>query len=400
MLMKDINGKEPVKAYNIAILDDDSAEINMYGDVVSTWPVDWWTGEKIAGNFIAVDEFLQDLELIKDKANITININSAGGELYAGIAIYNRLKALKGNVITINDGLAASAASVIFQAGNTRKMNTGSNLMIHGVSGLLFDYYNIQDLKNIIKQFEAHNKAVINIYAEKSGRPADEIKTLMDKETWFTGQSAIDAGLADELIIGEPVQMSLTADKTYIVINGLSVPANRFANIPQGLPVMMGVNQPVKAVNSNKNTNIGGKKEMEIKTVEDLKNAFPEFVKQIENEAKTAGISEGRNSERERLKAIEEIQNKIADTELVRSAKYGDNPIDAKDLAFMALQKEAATGAAILKNISEDSAKSGVDGIHTTPNAGNETTKNDEQTADEIMNKAIETYKAMNGGKK
>ena len=81
MLMKDINGKEPVKAYNIAILDDDSAEINMYGDVVSTWPVDWWTGEKIAGNFIAVDEFLQDLELIKDKANITININSAGGEL-------------------------------------------------------------------------------------------------------------------------------------------------------------------------------------------------------------------------------------------------------------------------------------------------------------------------------
>lgn len=48
---------KPVKAYNIAVIDDDTAEINMYGEVVSKYPVDWWTGEKIPGNFIALDEF-------------------------------------------------------------------------------------------------------------------------------------------------------------------------------------------------------------------------------------------------------------------------------------------------------------------------------------------------------
>ena len=104
----------PVKAYNIAVIDDDTAEINMYGEVVSRIPVDWWTGEKIPGNFIALDEFLEDLKEIEDKANINIHINSVGGDFYAGLAIYNRLKVLAGNVTTINDGLAASAASIIF----------------------------------------------------------------------------------------------------------------------------------------------------------------------------------------------------------------------------------------------------------------------------------------------
>ena len=95
---------KPVKAYNIAVIDDDTAEINMYGEVVSKYPVDWWTGEKIPGNFIALDEFLQDLKEIEDKANIIIHINSVGGDFYAGLSIYNRLKGLPGNITTINDG--------------------------------------------------------------------------------------------------------------------------------------------------------------------------------------------------------------------------------------------------------------------------------------------------------
>ena len=66
MSKPEINNKQPVKAYNMAIINDDTAEITMYGDVVSKHPVDWWTGEKIDGNFIAVDDFLEDLEVIKD----------------------------------------------------------------------------------------------------------------------------------------------------------------------------------------------------------------------------------------------------------------------------------------------------------------------------------------------
>ena len=117
--------------YNIVINEDtNSAEINMYGEVVATRPTDWWTGETIPGNFIAQDEFLRDLEGLTGKDSITVHINSVGGDMYAGIAIYNRLKGLAANVTTINDGLAASAGSLIFMAGDTRKVNAGSNIAI------------------------------------------------------------------------------------------------------------------------------------------------------------------------------------------------------------------------------------------------------------------------------
>lgn len=385
----------------MAVLDDDTAEINMYGDVVSTWPIDWWTGERLDGNFIAVDDFLNDLEAIKDKADITININSAGGELYAGLSIYNRLKALNGNVTTINDGLAASAASIIFQAGKTRKMNAGSNLMLHGASCLLFDYYDVQDLKSLTKKLEAHNKAVLNVYSEKSGRPVDELKTLMDKETWLTGQAAVDAGLADEVIGTEPIQMSYSPNKTHLMINGLSIPANRFNSIPQGIPIMNSIEQAIQTDKLNKNNDTGGITEMEIKTAEELKNTFPDLIQQIVNDAKAEGMLEGVNKEKERLKSIEEIENKIDNKELIFNAKFGEKPMNASELAFEALKAQKAVGAAVINNIEADAKTAGTIGVKATPNAGNEGL-DPENKAEEVMNAAIEAFKAINskGGAK
>ena len=179
--MKNARNK-PVKAYNMAVLDNDSAEINMYGDVVSIVPKDWRNNERLPG-YIGLDEFLEDLEAIKDKGRITVHINSGGGDLYAGLAIYNRLKAVEGTVTTINDGLAASAASLIFQAGDVRRMNAGSNLMAHGVAGFLFGYYNIDDLKGMVAEFKAHNRAIVNVYAERMGVSYDEAKSFIDGET-------------------------------------------------------------------------------------------------------------------------------------------------------------------------------------------------------------------------
>lgn len=160
-----------LKPYNIVVNEaDNSAEINMYGEVVEQHPVDWWTGEPVAGNFIAVDDFLRDLEDLKTRNSITVHINSVGGDLYAGIAIYNRLKSLPANVVTINDGLAASAGSIIFQAGNTRKVHPGSNIMVHQAMGLLIGYYQTNDLKQVIKQLDAGNKAAVAIYPNELRR--------------------------------------------------------------------------------------------------------------------------------------------------------------------------------------------------------------------------------------
>ena len=111
-----------LKAYNFTEIGDDELEVNMYGEVVETVPVNWWTGKKVEGLYICVKEFLDDLEKYKQKSKITVRINSPGGDLYAGLAIANRMKELDAEVITVADALCASAAVAIFQAGNTRKV--------------------------------------------------------------------------------------------------------------------------------------------------------------------------------------------------------------------------------------------------------------------------------------
>lgn len=389
---------EPVKAYNISVLDDDTAEINMYGEVVSQYPVDWWTGEKIPGNFIALDEFLDDLKEIENKANINVHINSVGGDFYAGLSIYNRLKALPGNITTINDGLAASAASIIFQAGNTRKMNAGSNLMIHGVSALLFDYYNTEQLKAIIKQFTAHNNAAIGVYAERSGKTKEECKNLMSGETWLTGQEAVDAGLADEVIDSIPVTMRLSHDRNYLISNGVRFSTAGMNCIPQSIPVSKSALPVEHNQRDNANKNLtGGKESMEIKTVEELKAAFPELTTQIESAAKESGRAEGVSSERNRLQGIEAIENAIADKEIVKNAKYGEKPMNAADLALVAMQKEAEIRNSVLNKIDNDSKAT--EGVASVPNKGNEGVESDESKVTDTVNVAVEALK-MIGGKK
>lgn len=82
----------PIKFWNVASIGDDEGEITLYGDVVSRQPVDWWTGEPEPGLYIAPESFMEDLAAVKGKSNITIKINSCGGDLYTGIAIHNAIK--------------------------------------------------------------------------------------------------------------------------------------------------------------------------------------------------------------------------------------------------------------------------------------------------------------------
>lgn len=346
-----LNKNGPVKAYNMAILDDDSAEINMYGDVYMEAPRDWWTGERQEGQYIAADEFLEDLEEIKEKSNITVHINSGGGDLYAGLAIYNRLKALKGHVTTINDGLAASAASLIFQAGNTRKMNAGSNLMAHGVGGFLFGLYMVEDLEELVTQFKAHNKAIVNVYAEAMGVSYNEAKSLIKSETWLTGQEAIDKGLADELIEEEEEDPEDNLFNSLIKKLSGSNPGalNRYA-MPAAAPQV--VNKlPEK------------EEEIMANTAEELRAQYPDLVAQIEDAAE----KKARAEERDRIKGLEEISGAVADKALMEEAKFGESPMTVEELSVMAMKQQSKLQASILKSLEEDAKNSGTGDIKASP---------------------------------
>ena len=395
-----------IKPYNIVIDGDDGATINLYGEVVSTRPVDWWTGEPLPGNYIAVDEFLKDIEELKDKEKITVHINSVGGDMYAGIAIYNRLKSLGAEITTINDGLAASAGSLIFEAGDVRKMNSGSNLMIHGALGFLYGYYQVLDLQSAMKQLEAHNKAGINIYVESTGRKFSDVKKLVDAETWMTGEEAVSEGFADEVISGEgvePVNMKLTPDNTRLMVNGMAVAACCLGKIPDDIPQM--TSEEWEAMNATEGTpsptnsmqtettpsdinisNLGGNT-MDIKNVEQMREAFPELVKQIEDSAR----AEGAKAERNRIEGIEAIQSAIGNAELVKNAKYGETPLTAEQVAFEAMKAQAAVGATVLNNIETDANASGATGVEPTPAEPIDTPIDEDAEAKNLLLSAIPT---------
>ena len=391
---------EIIKAYNILDVGENDAEINMYGEVVDTRPIDFWTGEPVGGNFIMLDEFLRDLDGLKSKSNITIHINSVGGDLYGGISIYNRLKALPANITTINDGLAASAGSIIFQAGNTRRMNAGSNLMIHQAAGFLYGYYQSGDLKGVIKQLDAGNKAAVAVYAEASGRESAELKAMLDRETWLTGQEAVDAGLADEVIdTGVQVSMSLAADKSFLEVNGVRMSTRGMHNIPAGLPVIpaaakANVSAPAPAPVEDKSKTERETETVDIKNVDELRAAFPELTAQVETAARAEGIA----AERSRLQAIESIQGAI-DPALVAEAKYGAQPMDAAGLALRAMQAQAALGAQTLNNMQADATASGAAAVGAAANGGAESKGMEPYDAAKEIADAVNTYKMMMGGK-
>lgn len=382
--------KQPVKLYNMAILDDDSAEINMYGDVVSVYPTDYWTGERLPGNYIALDEFLEDLEEIKEKNNITIHINSGGGDLYAGLAIYNRLKGLPGNITTINDGMAASAASLILQAGDTRKVNAASNTMAHGVAGFLFGYYDVNDLKTILTQFEAHNKAIVNVYAEAMGVPYAEAKHFVKNETWLTGQEAVDKGLADEVI---------EEDEDEEEENFINLLTKRLSAF-YGKPILNSATPAAAPQDANKlmrgSEKTEGGNEM-IKTVEDLRNAYPDLVAQVEAAAKKEAATEAATTERNRIKGIEEIEASITDKTLVDDAKYGENPLTAEQLALKTMQAQSAIGMSMLNNLESDTSTSGTAGIKANPKAAEEDDEDDEKKEEEEVNDMMNLYNKIHG---
>lgn len=368
-----------MRPYNISGADTDDVEIEMYGEIVETHPTDWWTGEPLDGLYIVLQDFLNDLDSLKNKNSIKVRINSVGGDLEAGVAIYNRLKEL-GNVTTVIDGLAASAAGLVFQAGSKRKIYESGQFMAHGASVGLYGYHNLQDLDKIRNRLIAANEQVVNIFAERTGQTKTKLKHMVEAETWLTGQAAVDEGFADEVIEGQ-VTMSMNADKSLFYCNGIPMQAKNFGVFPEGVKITKPTVQTVE----NKNKKEEGGTHM---TVEELRNQHPDLVKQIEDAAKETvdtktAAQDAAKEERQRIQDIESIEASIADKQLVKDAKYGENPMSAKDLAFAAMQKQAQLGNTFLQNMKDDNETSGVEGVHAAP------TKDEQKEKDEADMAAV-----------
>ena len=164
----------------------DSLDITIYGDIGESW----WSDSTSA---VDIEKTLK-----ATSANvININLNSPGGDVFDGIAIYNQLKNHPAKIIINVDGLAASAASIIAMAADELIMNTGSMLMIHEAS--TWTWGTKLDIRKTLNALEGIDKSLADIYMTRYQGERSEIETMIANETWFTANEAVEIGLAHKV---------------------------------------------------------------------------------------------------------------------------------------------------------------------------------------------------------
>lgn len=201
------------KKYFQLTQNDNEVDIQIYGDITS-WE---WFESDISSYTLAKQ--IEGLECDK----INVYINSYGGEVAEGLAIYNQLKRHKAKVKTVCDGFACSAASVVFMAGDERIMSTASLLMIH--NAWTYASGNSKELRKQADDLDKITQASINAYMQEVNITEEELKQMLDDETWITPQEAIEKGFITAIVNekeAEEVSQSVKKSLMKLILNSKS----------------------------------------------------------------------------------------------------------------------------------------------------------------------------------
>lgn len=172
--------------YRISNADGGAAEAYIYGVIGS----DWNEGDVTASSFV------RDLRNVTAPV-IDLHLNSPGGLVWDGIAIYS---ALLNHPATVNvhvDGIAASAASFVAMAGDTITMEKPAKMMIHDAQGVAIG--NAADMAEMAQLLDETSDTIAGIYADRTGADVSQWRDAMKAETWFSASQAVEAGLADQV---------------------------------------------------------------------------------------------------------------------------------------------------------------------------------------------------------
>lgn len=351
---------------------EDSAELLLYGDIAEN--VSWW------GDEVTPKQFTEDLNALGDVKDITVRINSGGGDVFAATAIGNALEQHKANVTAKIDGLCASAATIVACHCSKVIAANDSTYMIHPVKMGLCGYMDAVTLQQYINALSTVRDNIIALYAKKTGRDKDEVAKQMDDTSWFTGAEAKENGFVDELI-DETEDAVVENRNGLLFVNsvGTHIP---FTDAPKfvqdGLthvPAADGfVNTQTPAETPGNTNSTKEDEEMEFKNIDELRNAYPDFCNQIAEQA----AAEATNAERKRIHDIMDMQ--MPGTEAIANKAMFEDAVSAADFAKEAIKNMKAQGTAYLSNVENDAAASNV---NTVPTVNAPT---DEQGADEMLN--------------
>ena len=313
------------KVWKVTAKSDSEAEILLY-DEISDLEADNWGLMNAKG-------LISKIKALGNVKNITLRINSVGGDVFEAQAMYSYLKSHPANVTVRVDGLAASAASVVAMAGNKVIMPSNALMMIHNPAGGVWG--EAEDMRDTAEILDKIRDTIAGVYVARTGLDREKVIEMMDSETWMTATEAHELKFCDEVEENVAV-VALAVHGGTIFQSGFG-----FSRVDERLSAKMPANTvkivPAKAAESEKKED---KTEMDIKNAAELEKAYPDFAGEIRNTASEEGYNRGVQAERERLKVLDSL-NAPGREAIIAKAKYED-PKDARDIAIELLQASNA----------------------------------------------------------
>lgn len=207
----------PSKFWQVKNEVNGNSEILLYGPIAGE--SSWWRDEVTPKNFAA------DLESLGGR-DVTVRINSGGGDVFAAHAIHNQLVAYKGRVTVVIDGLAASAATIIAVAGDRIIMPSNALFMIHNPAIGLSDYYGADELLKAAEALNTIKGSIVAAYRKRCKASAEELAAMMDAETWMGAAECLEKGFVDEI----QGSVSPVLNESSLVVNSVNFNIKNFKN--------------------------------------------------------------------------------------------------------------------------------------------------------------------------
>jgi ATP-dependent Clp protease protease subunit len=215
--------------------EPENIELRIEGDIVSD--DDAWFYEWLGIASASPNAFKEELKQYSGK-DITVWIDSYGGDVFAAAGIYNALMEHKGKITVKIDGKAMSAASVIAMAGGDILMSPMAIMMIHDPMVGIMGYFKAAELKDYAEYLGEVKEAIINSYQLKTNRARNKISSMMDDETYMSAKTAVKEGFADGMLYTTkeiPEDIAAFAFNRHAVMNCAISATKRFCELRQKL---------------------------------------------------------------------------------------------------------------------------------------------------------------------
>lgn len=199
----------------------DIGEVYIYGEITDLK----WFDEEVTPSSVK-----DELAKLKDVSSVNVYVNSPGGNVFAGVAIYNELKRFNKPVTAYVDGIAASIASLIVLAADKVVMPFNAMLMIHNAWMIAAgDYKEFRTLADKLEKIQ--DSVIVETYARKTGMSKEKLSKMMDDETWLNGDEAVKLGFADEVIEEQKIAACYVGDN--VKFSDVEVQLNRYRAFPK-----------------------------------------------------------------------------------------------------------------------------------------------------------------------